>query len=674
MRILLRPVLLCIFSYALNTCFAQKAFFKPGNGYINYNWNYRSGVDSSVSWNNISQHLTSIGFRAVFAGTLPVMITYVGRQSNSVYFKDFHDLRVDVDMQQYQQLRQLKALRNLAGHIDRLQDTLPAYEMSLATTKLNQLKARVNDPDIIQKLLRARETLVRTDFPDTSGSYRDSVVAKARQFIQFYDTLQMSQKKYETLADSLKKAYHRSQKKIQRVNQLLSGKPLSAAELEELAALYGKNGRSIKHLRNAYSGLRSLSVGRTLPDFSTLTIQNVNVNGISLEYGRNNIYMAAVAGMVDFRIRDFLYNHQQPARQYVYSARVGYGTKEKDHVMLTYFRGRKQLFGGSLSNGATQIQGLSVAGQFFIYKGIKIHGELAQSGIPYLVNANSITSSKPSIRLSDHSQRAWSVGFNAYIPKTQTIAEGHYRHSGLNYQSFNSFQYNAAASSWALGLTQSFWKRQLTVQAYFRKNDFLNPMVLQRYNANTVYKSMLLTFRKNKWPVITAGYQPASQFTAVGSQVYENHYQSFLASVSHQYKLGLIKASSVVMMSRFYNDKTDSGLVYYNSSNIFWNQSFQFSFFSMTMNVARMKNGDYDLVVMEEGISTSFLRQFQAGFAVKVNNLNRLITRVGFNANAKVSIQKIGEVDLWMEQSYLPSLQNTLFRYQSYNLSLTRHF
>jgi hypothetical protein len=653
---------------------AAKPFFKSGGGYLNYNWSHRSGVDSSISWNNISQHLVGIGLRAVFAGTLPVMVTYIERQSNSAYFKDFRDIRIDLDMQQYRQLRQVKALKSLTGYTERLQDPLLPYAMNAATVKSNQFNDVVNDPGLIQKLIRARETMVRKDFPDTSLHYRDSMVTKAKQFVAFYDTLQMHQKKYERMADSLKEEYQQSEKRIRRANQLLSGKPLSAAELEELTALYGKNDKGIKQVRQAYSGLRSLSVGRTFPDYSSLTVQNVNVNGISVEYSRNNFYMAAVAGMVDFRIRDFLYHQQKPARQYLYAARVGYGTKEKDNVILTYFRGRKQLFGGSFSNKAADIQGVSVAGQFFIYKGIKVHGELAQSGIPFASDPGGITPSKPAIRLNDHSQRAYSIGFNAYIPETQTTAEGYYRHTGLNYQSFNSFQYNAEANSWALGLTQSLWKRQLTIQANFRKNDFVNPIVLQRYNANTVYKNLTVTFSKSKWPTVSVGYLPASQFTAVGNQVYENHYQSLTVTVHHQYKIGIAKGSSLVLYSRFYNDIRDSGLIYYNSSNFFWSQAFQFTLFSATVNIARMKNGDHDLIVMEEGVSTNLFRKINAGFAVKINNLNKLITKVGFNANTRISIKQVGELSVWMEQSYLPSSQKDLFRYESYNIGLTRYF
>lgn len=653
---------------------SSKPFFKPEGGYLNYNWNYRSGVDSSVSWNNVSQHLVSIGFRAVFAQTLPVMITYVERQSNSVYFKDFRDIRIDVDVQRYRQLRQVKALRSLTGYTEKLQDPLLPHAMNAADIKSNQFKDLVNDPGVVQKLIRSRETLVRKDFPDTSAIYRDSVVAKAKQFIAFYDTLQMNQKKYEHLADSLKEAYQYSQKRIRRANQLLKGKSLSTAGLDELTALYGKNDPGIKELREANSGLRSLAVGRTLPDYSSLTVQNVNVNGISVEYGRNNFYMAAAAGIVDFRIRDFFYRQQKPPRQYLYTARAGYGTKEKDIIILTYFRGRKQLFGGSFSNKAADIQGVSVAGQFFIYKGIKLHGELAQSGIPYVTDPNSITPSKPAIRLNDHSQRAYSIGINAYIPETQSTAEGYYRHTGLNYQSFNSFQYNAAANSWALGFTQSLWKRQLTIRANFRKNDFVNPLVLQRYNANTVYKNLTVTFSKIKWPTVSVGYLPASQYTAVGNQVYENHYQSFTVTLHHQYKIGLAKGSSLVLYSRFYNDSRDTGLIYYNSSNIFWGQEFQFTLYSATLNISRMKNGDHDLIVMEEGVSTNLFRKINAGFAIKINNLNKLITKVGFNANTRINLKNIGELNVWMEQSYLPSSQKDLFRYESYNIGLTRYF
>jgi hypothetical protein len=663
-------------SYFKNSlpAFSSKPFLRIGSGYVSYNWDYRSGIDSSVAWNNISQQLVTTSFNAVLAQTIPVRITYLERHSNSVYFKDFRDVRVDVDVQQYRQLRLQKALRGFSDYSEKLRDPLVLFALQAAKTKTNQFRNLLGDPAITRELIHAKETIARKDLPDTSSHYRDSVLTKARQFIELYDTLQAGLHRYERLADSLQEVYQQSEKKIRRTKQLLSGKPLSTAEVDELSALYGRNDKRVRQIRQAYSGLRTFSLGRTLPNFSSLTLQNVNVNGINLEYSRNNIYAAVAAGMVDFRIRDFLYSNQQPVKQYVYSGRLGYGTREGDHVIVTYFRGRKQLFGGATQRTASEIQGVSLAAQYFVYKGVRVYGEVAQSGVPYTFGNTATASNKPSLRLSDPSQRAYALGFASYIPRTQTTATGHYQYNGINYQSFNSFQYNAAANSWAFGLTQPFWKQQLTLRAAFRKNDFTNPLIPQRYNSNTVFKNVTLTFSKNKWPLISVGYLPASQYTAVGNQVYENHYQSFTATVNYQYSIGSVKASSLMTMSRFFNDSRDSGFVYYNSRNFFWNQTILFRLFTATLSVSGMANGVDNLLVMEEGVSATFFKKVNAGFAIKINNLNKTTTKLGFNANTRVDVKYVGEINLWMEQSYLPSLQSGLFRYESYNIGLTRYF
>lgn len=651
---------------------SSKPLLQLGRGYISYNWDYRSGKDSSVLWNNASQHLVSAGFNVVIAQAVPLRVTYLERKSNSAYFRDFRDLRVDVDVQQFRQLRLKKAMQRITWLSNDLHDPgLPAVTQAI-TARANQFRNLLNDPSIARELIHSRETLIRRNFPDTSVLYRDSVTARAKQFIALYDSLQNSYTHYRQLADSLQRLYREAENKTRRATQLLSGKTLSPAELDELERLYGRHDPRVKEIRQAHSGLRSMALGRTLPHFSSLTLQHVNVNGLNLEYARNNVYAAVAAGIVDFRVRDFLYNRQKPVRQYVYAARIGYGTREKDNIILTYFRGRKQLFGSTLQSPAADIQGVSLAGQFFIIKGVRVYGEIAQSGVPYATSGGN--TAKSSIRLHDHSQRAYELGFFSYLPRTQTTAEGHYRHTGLNYQSFNNFQFNATTNSWAFSLTQLFWKRQLSLQAAFRKNDFVNPLVLQRYNTNTVYKNMVLTLRKSKWPVLSLGYLPASQYTAVGNLVYENHYQSFTGTISHQYGLGIARASSLVTFSRFFNDSRDSGLVYYNSTNIFWTQTFQFRLFTATLGVSGMKNGEYNLIVMEEGVSALLFKQVHAGFAVKINNLNRVVNKVGFNATTRVSLKTWGELNMWMEQSYLPSMQNDLFKYESYNIGWTKYF
>lgn len=653
--------------------FSSKPLIQVGGGYISYNWMHRSGNDSSFIENNISQHLISGSINATIAQAIPIRVTYFERQSNSVFFKDFRDIRVDVDVQRYRQMRMKKALANFKNVSNNMRDPVLPYLMQSVDLKLNKYSALLNNPLFIKKLIHSKETIIRKEFPDTSVYYRDSVTYKAAQFIKLYDSLQFAKHRYEQVYDSLKGVYQETEKRIKGVEQLLNGKPLSVAELEQLKGLYGKNDKYLLQMQPAYNGIRTLSLGRTLPSQSNLTLQNVNVNGFNVEYNKNNLYLAAAGGVVDFRIRDLLYSKQKPVKQYVYSARIGYGTREGDNIILTYFRGRKQLFGGDLQKPAANIQGLSLAGQFFVLKNVRLYGELAQSGVPY-TTGNNLTVKNNSIRFNDNSQRAYAFGFISNFLRTHTRMEGNYQHTGLNYQSFNSFQYNATTNNWSFKLEQLFWKRQVVLNAGFRKNDFVNPLVLQRYNANTVFKNITLTFRKTKWPVLSLGYLPASQYTAVGSQVYENHYQTFNGTLSYQYKIGVTKANSVVAFSRFFNDSRDSGFVYYNSRNFFLNQAFVFNFFTATMSVSAMLNGQYNLVVMEEGLETNLFNKISAGFSVKVNHLDSVVTKVGFSAKSRITIKPIGDLNLWMEQNYLPSVPNGLYKYEMYNIGLTRYF
>ena len=195
--------------------------------------------------------------------------------------------------------------------------------------------------------------------------------------------------------DSLKIVYQQAEKKIQRIEQLINGKNLSARDLEQLGELYGKNDSHFLKMQQTYSGIRTLSLGNTLPSQSSLTLQNVNVNGFNVEYNKNNLYVAASGGIVDFRIRDLLYTQHKSAKQYVYSGRIGYGTKEKNNIILTYFRGKKQLFGADLQKPAANIQGLSLAAQWYILRSTKIYGELAQSGVPYMADNILVKNSSP---------------------------------------------------------------------------------------------------------------------------------------------------------------------------------------------------------------------------------------------------------------------------------------
>ncbi|MFD2920403.1 hypothetical protein ACFS6H_11815 [Terrimonas rubra] len=87
------------------------------NGYINYNWNYRSGVDTPFNYQNISQHHITASSDLTLAGLLPLRVTYFERRSNSPFFRDFRDIRVDVNTYEINRLKQARVREYINGQL-----------------------------------------------------------------------------------------------------------------------------------------------------------------------------------------------------------------------------------------------------------------------------------------------------------------------------------------------------------------------------------------------------------------------------------------------------------------------------------------------------------------------------------------------------------------------------
>lgn len=658
--------------------FSSKPFLRIGSGYINYNWNYRSGIDTPIIEKNISQHLVSGSFNTTIANSIPLRVTYFERRSNSNIFRDFRDVRVELNTQEFQRMQADRFRKYLTGLGDKLRDPLAKPAMDASLKKITQINSWLNYSAVKKKFIDSKELLISPDLLDTASvAKKDSILHEAKEFITLYEKMELQQEKYEKLYDSLSQIYISSEKKVRQFQQLMNGNlsnPSTIHALEEMVQKYGLKDKRFKKLSVAVTSIRTLAVGKTIPNFSSLTLKNTNVRGLNFEYNRNNLYLALAAGSVDFRVRDFVYNGQRRVPQFVYAARIGYGVKERNNIIFTYFEGKKQIYSGVSGNKSQNIKGVSIATQLVLAKNHKINAEFAQSAAPSLFNTNG-SNEKPSLNFRDKNKQAYSLQIRSYIPTTKTKFEGQYQHSGINFQNFSNYRVNASANSWYAKAEQYFWKRNLHIVAALRKNDFSNPLILQRYNANTIFKNFTATFRKRNLPVFTVGYMPSSQYTVIDSMVYENRYQVLNASVTHQYKLGTAQASSALMYNRFYNDAQDTSFVYYNANNFFFNQSIRFSLYTANISVAHTENGTYTLDVWDAGLVFRILKQNALGFGVKINHINSdTIPRVGFYGNARMTIPKVGELNVWLEKNYLPGLRHQMIRNEFYNIGFIRYF
>ncbi|WP_315815583.1 hypothetical protein [Paraflavitalea speifideaquila] len=422
----------------------------------------------------------------------------------------------------------------------------------------------------------------------------------------FLDLYAKTKGEYDHLVkqvDSLKGEVQQQQAKVQRFKHMVNGRwddLIASRDWTGKLQEYGMNKVAVPAKYRWLLGLRQFSVGRSVTNYSELTVKNTSVNGVNFEYN-SWYYLALSAGVVDYRYRDFVVNGFNKKSQYLYLVRAGIGRLEKNYFIVSAFRGEKQLFppsGARLSS--ITVTGFSAEARMQINPTTYITAEIAKSLAPDF--RHNPTQGNTKFTLSDRSNQAYAFKVYSYIPSLGTRLEGFYKHTGANFQSFSSFQTNAELESWTLKAEQGFFKRKLRIAASLRKNEFTNPFLPQDYSSNTVFKSLTASFRMRKWPVITVGYQPMSQLTALDNQVIENRFQVLNASLYHLYHIGSLRSSSTVVLNKFYNTSRDTGFVYYNATNVFWAQQFFFPAFTTQVAVSYTQNGSYRLVVMDEGV------------------------------------------------------------------------
>ncbi|HEU4470105.1 MAG TPA: hypothetical protein VFR58_03400, partial [Flavisolibacter sp.] len=195
-----------------------------------------------------------------------------------------------------------------------------------------------------------------------------------------------------------------------------------------------------------------------------------------------------------------------------------------------------------------------------------------------------------------------------------------------------------------------------------------------RYSGSSNFKSVSLFFRRKRLPSLQLAYMPSSQLSDINGQVYENFYHSLNATLNHQYKLGLASAVSVLSFSRFFNESSDSGFIYYNARNYYLNQHFQFLSYTANLNITRTISRDYTLTIMETGLSARVWKSSQLGMGVKINQLDGRQLRTGFYGNTRIAIPKLGELSAWAEKTWLPGWKGELIKNAFYNIGFTRFF
>lgn len=661
--------------------FDTKPLVKFGGGYVSYQFDYRSNIDTPYVEKDLAQHNTTGHLNFTVGNILPLRVTFWSRQSNSSLFRDITSVNVSFDAGAFRNQLQTAMKQRLLKLAPNLQDSLTEKLYGFKKFQLDDLDQLLKDRFSPQALIEANQILKvpgitwKADQPDsTNQKMEDSAKKAAAQYLELYQKTMETYKTVKGQTDSLKEMYDKNMARINDFKQLINGKwdqMINTPRWREKLETYGLQDADLPARYKWLMGVRNFSLGRSTVNTSELTAKNISVNGINLEYN-SWYYLGITAGLVDYRFRDFAVNGFNRKPQFLYMVRAGLGQLEKNYFILGVYHGKKQLFANS-SLASIPVTGFSLEAKWQVAQSTFLIGEVAKSISPdYRANP---PGKNTSMDLSDNSNQAVSLKLQSYLPFSQTRLEGLYKKTGANFQSFSSFQANAAIESWSVKLEQPFFKRVLRVTASLRKNEFSNPYIEQDYKSNTVFKSLTATFRKRKWPILTVGYQPMSQLTVFDDKIVESQFQTFTSTILHTYKLGKLNTISTVMFNKFFNNQKDSGYIYFNSTNIYWSQQFMFSKFTANVGASYSKNGTYQLTVLEEGFQIPAGKVFSTvGFGTKVNALNSEDVKVGAFINTNIRIFKQDNITLSYERGFLPGFNQGLVRNEMAGVQFIKSF
>jgi hypothetical protein len=399
-------------------------------------------------------------------------------------------------------------------------------------------------------------------------------------------------------------------------------------------------------------------LGRSYVDYSQLSVKNISLMGLNMEYC-DRYYFALAAGKTDFRYLDFMSISSVP-NQYLLLGRFGVGEKEGRHLYLTAYTGRKQASYFINNKPATNsVTGVTLETKIPVNKNISITGEIAKSSYPGYA-AMGKTAGRL-FRFSDRNNEAYSLQATAYFPKTDTRISGVYNRLGVYFQSFNIFNNNANSAAWQVRLDQYLLKKKLFLSASARQNNYNTPFVPDTYKSRSLFYSFQASLRLRKWPVLTAGFLPYSQLTLINGELSFSRFYTIMGSASYAYRVQRVYMSSSLVYTRYFNNSSQAGFMFYDAQSWFLNHSVVIKRFTLSGTATLSFSPGYSLFSTGPGIQWRISNSLEVGGGVKYNDLNHRERILGFNGNANVQVGKLGRLGVSFERGYIPAINNGLF-------------
>lgn len=571
--------------------------------------------------------------------------------------------------------------------------------------QLSKLKAWFSGPSRTQQMVEAKEKELYGTLPVAKapafdpgkafGAFRKFPRAKPRLqkadssvqlLLKAYDRQKRRMDSLQQEIAELDQLYRQKQQAYGARKTALTDVLTKSGSNKELADKLEAMGLPDSILPKGYRQLlaiRSMSIGRTMADYSELTVKNISITGFQAEYNPS-YYVAFATGAVDYRFRDFVVSRNR-VKQYVSIVRAGLGMREGNNIIFSFYTGKKQLYnfntaipaGGPVQLPDYKIMGLSVEGRWQFNKNNYLTAEAAKSSMPYYQRAGK-NESLPGTMVSfgDRSNEAYALSASSVIPAWGTRLSGTYKLMGANFQSFSLYASGSSQHAWLVKADQPFFRRQLTVTVSVRKNVFSSLFEHAGYQSSTIFKSIQATFRKRNWPVISVGYFPSSQLMKLGEdQFVENLFYTLVGNVSHFYQYHGVSMNTVLSATRFYNRQIDSNFIYFNSTNLVASQTIFLGRLTLNGSLSSAINRDYAVHGVDGGANLVVNKWLEAGAGLKYNYQTVYSEKYwGYNASLRVKVPKVGEIALLGDKGFVPGAGRKLVPSNTGRITFTKIF
>lgn len=665
-------------SFSFNKIFT-KPMLKFGGGYVAYNSNFRSGIDTPVAEKNILQQNLA-GSLNMFVAGLPLRTNFLIRRSNSNYFTNITDIQVEFDASKFHEQLQTGLKERLLSLILNLRDSILELQYKFSLKEFVEKNNWLENPVHKQKLLESYEILnipSDTTIADSTERVKISKLKReATDFISKYKEYKQEASVLNERKDSLEKSYRAMIGKVSAYENFIrnkAGASVGSDAIQDSLKRYNITGVQIPKMYSLLANVRKFGVGRNQVNYSELTGKNISQRGVNFEYS-SWYYIAFAVGSVEYRFRDFVVNKFNKSPQYMMLGRFGIGKPERSHFFVSAYKGRKQLFASAGNSSGVQsinIHGISAEAKISFHGASYFTAEVAQSVSPDFRKSPVVTQK---FDLKDGTNKA--VFLKLYLQSSKTFSriEANYKYTGANFQSFSSFQTNSMVKSWSVKVEQKLLRKRLSLTGSVRTNDFSNPYIPLNYKSNTIFKSIQAVFKGKRLPVISLGFSPMSQLTLVDSLLRENTFNSLNANVYHFYKIGDKKATTSLVYNRFYNNESDTSFSYYNAQNIFITQSVSFELYTLSVSVSSSKSPSFELNVLDANINLKLGKQSALSLGVKVNDFNKEVSKSGFYGNIQFNLGKLGLLNASYDYGYLPTIRRQFIQNNIMNASLIKQF